>query len=303
MRNFFYTLSLLTLSTAIFAQDQAVAADPVTTVKDTPGFLGTGDVALDFLCVAVALLVLILLLVSVVLLNTFKKLSKELANPTPVDNEPQRMLEFYEWEALQKSKPGIWSKLLGLKPLEEEKDLLLDHEFDGISELDNPTPAWFMWLFYATIAIGAGYLFTYHFSGWGKLQEEEYVIEMDEAKAAKDALLKGSANNIDENTVKETVDKAALSSGAVVYNANCVACHGDKGQGVVGPNLTDEYWLHGGTINSVFKTIKYGVPDKGMVSWGKSLSPKQISDVSNYIKSLKGSNPANPKAPQGEKEG
>jgi cytochrome c oxidase cbb3-type subunit 3 len=82
-----------------------------------------------------------------------------------------------------------------------------------------------------------------------------------------------------------------------------VACHGDKGQGTVGPNITDEYWLHGGKVTSIFKTIKYGVPEKGMISWEKTLTAKQISDVSNYIISLKGTNPANGKTPQGDKEG
>ena len=290
------------LALAVSAQETATIVSAELPKSDI-GFLGSGSTELDFFLVAIAVFVIILFAVAVVLLNTFRKLEKELRNPTPFVIEKERQLEYEEWLVLQKSKPGFWTKLLGLKPLEEEKDMMLDHKFDDIEELDNPTPAWFMWLFYGTIIIGIGYFITYHVADWGKLQEEEYVVEMEEAKAAKDALLKTSGNNIDENTVKEEKDKAVLDAGAVIYTANCVACHGDKGQGMVGPNLTDEYWLHGGTVNNVFKTIKYGVPEKGMVPWGKSLSPKQISDVTNYIKSLKGSNPANPKAPQGEKEG
>ena len=124
-----------------------------------------------------------------------------------------------------------------------------------------------------------------------------------QADAAKKVYLAHAANLIDENTVKESADAAVVSAGAAVFQTNCVACHGDKGQGVVGPTLTDEYWLHGGKINNVFKTIKYGIPEKGMISWEKTLTPKQISDVANFVKSLKGTNPPNPKAPQGEKEG
>ena len=126
---------------------------------------------------------------------------------------------------------------------------------------------------------------------------------MKQAEADKKSFLAKSANLIDESSVKESGDTETVNAGKSVFISNCVACHGEKGQGVVSPNLTDEYWLHGGKINSIFKIIKYGVPEKGMMSWEKTLSPKQISEVSNYILSLKGSNPANAKSPQGEKEG
>jgi cytochrome c oxidase cbb3-type subunit 3 len=265
--------------------------------------ISSGNLYTDILIVAFAATIFILLIVAVTLLKTFTKLSKELLNPTPFVKQEEKLLEYDEWVNLQMNKPSIWNKILGLRPIEEEKDIALDHEFDGITELDNPTPAWFMWLFYASIAIAVGYMLTYHVFSWGKLQEEEYAIEMEEAELAKKAFLAKSANLIDENTVKESADAAVLASGLVIYNANCVACHGDKAQGLVGPNLTDEYWLHGGKINDIFKSIKYGIPEKGMIAWGKSLSPKQIAEVSNFIKSLKGSNPAGAKAPQGDKEG
>ncbi len=160
-----------------------------------------------------------------------------------------------------------------------------------------------MWLFYGTIAFAFVYLVYYHVLDIGMMQEEEYEIEMAEAKADREVFLASSANNIDESSVKENKDAATLEAGKSIYATNCIACHGDKGQGSVGPNLTDPFWIHGGTVGSIFKTIKYGVPEKGMISWEKTLSPKQISDVSNYIISLKGSNPPNGKAPQGEKEG
>lgn len=270
--------------------------------EETSKVLGTGNLYWDLLIIAFVILLLLLLLVSLVLLRTFNKLSKEIINPSPIVREVEKPLEYEEWLAIKKSKPGIWTKILGLKPISEEKDILLEHQFDGISELDNPTPAWFMWLFYATIAIAFGYMFTYHVFDWAPLQDEEYAVEVQEAEAAKKEYLSKAANLIDENTVKESTEASVITSGQAIYNSNCVACHGDKAQGVVGPNLTDDYWLHGGNVSAIFKTIKYGVPEKGMISWEKTLTPKQISEVTNFIHSLKGSNPPNAKAPQGEKE-
>ncbi len=111
--------------------------------------------------------------------------------------------------------------------------------------------------------------------------------------------LSKAANQVDENTVKLVNDPAVIASGKLIFTRNCVLCHGDHAQGIVGPNLTDDYWLHGGKINDLFKTIKYGVLAKGMPTWEKQLSPKQISDVANYVKSLHGTNPPNAKSAAG----
>jgi cytochrome c oxidase cbb3-type subunit 3 len=204
--------------------------------------------------------------------------------------------------ATAKEKESVWLKVLSLKPMSQEKDLIIQHEYDGIQELDNPTPAWFMWLFYTSIAFGIGYLLIYHVFDAAPLQDEEYKIEMAVAEKAKETYLSKSANRVDENTVKLVTDAATLKSGQTVYTTSCAPCHGQNGQGVVGPNLTDEYWLHGSKISDLFKTIKYGVLAKGMPTWEKQLSPKQIADVSNYVKSLQGTKPAGAKEPQGEKE-
>ena len=287
--NYFLAFSLLTVPA--FAQENSAVAAP-------------GNYYMDIL-IAVFIAVAILLLgFAFVLLNTFNVLSKELSQPSKLPvAKPAEALEYEEWAALQKSKPGIFTKMLGLKPIEEEKDLMIDHEFDGIKELDNPVPGWFNFLFYGSIAVGIMYFVTYHVTHWGQSQEQEYATEMKQAAAEQKVYLAKSANKIDESSVKVITEAATLDAGKAVYNASCVACHGDKGQGVVGPNLTDDFWIHGGSISNVFKTIKYGVPEKGMMSWEKTLSPKQISEVSNYILSLKGTTPANPKEPQGEKEG
>ena len=239
-------------------------------------------------------------IVCLVLLKTFKMMANMLLPKEVIAVAPIASSEFI----LEPSNPKLtlWEKLLSLRPMSEEKDLIMEHEYDGIVELDNPTPAWFMWLFYGTIIFAFVYLLNYHVFKLGKLQDEEYVVEMKQADVAKKAFLAKSANRVDENSVKLTADAEVLKAGSALFIQNCVACHGDHAQGIVGPNLTDEYWIHGSKIGDLFKTIKYGVPDKGMISWEKQLSPKQISEVANYIKSLKDTHPANPKAPQGDKE-
>jgi cytochrome c oxidase cbb3-type subunit 3 len=161
------------------------------------------------------------------------------------------------------------------------------------------SPNWFMYLFIPTLGVmGICLLFNY-FSSAAQLQEDK------NGSASKVGVVKNAGSNtanlIDEKTVKLVTTPAVLDSGKAIFQTSCAACHGDKGQGIVGPNLTDDYWLHGGNINEVFKTIKYGVLDKGMPAWDKPLSPQKISDVANYIESLHGTNPPGAKGPQGGK--
>lgn len=249
---------------------------------------------------AILVTLILIVIVCFVLLHTFKVLAAILLPAEEANAVTEKAVE--ESIVDKKAKRSLWEKLLSLRPMHEEKDLLMEHEYDGISELDNPTPAWFMWLFYITITFAFTYLLTYHVFKLGKLQDQEYVVEIKQAAVDQKAFLAKSANRVDENSVKLTNDPAVLKDGAAIFQQNCTPCHGQHAEGIVGPNLTDEYWLHGGKINDVFKTIKYGVPEKGMISWEKQLTPKQIADVANYVKSLKDSHPANPKAPQGTKE-
>jgi cytochrome c oxidase cbb3-type subunit 3 len=130
------------------------------------------------------------------------------------------------------------------------------------------------------------------------LSAGEYDNEMAAAKVAKDAYMKTAKNNVDENTI--VFDASYVADGQKIFSENCVACHGAKGEGGVGPNLTDDYWLHGGKINDIFKTVKYGWPANGMKSWQTDFSAMQIAQVVCYVKSLRGTNPPNPKAPQGD---
>ena len=287
----------LALGNSAWAADGKAAETAVAPID-------SGNFYTNILIVVFIIAGLFLLWFATAILRAFKAMSAEYLNPNPyIESAPQRMMEYEEWKAFERAKPALWTKVLQLKPLEEEKDIVLDHEFDGITELDNPTPAWFNSLFAVSIVFALGYFLTFEVFGWGPDQVQEYHTEMQVAKQERDSYLAKSANNIDENTVKESTEEPVLAAGMSLYNANCVACHGDKGQGLVGPNLTDEFWLHGGDVSSIFKTIKYGVPEKGMISWEKTLTPKQISDVPNYILSLKGTNPAGAKAPPREKAG
>ncbi|GAB2700386.1 hypothetical protein GCM10027037_26440 [Mucilaginibacter koreensis] len=250
---------------------------------------------------AIMLFMLVLLAAMLVLLKTFKVLTKAMLTPEQYA-ELQAEQQAKKAARAKKTKAEVVQKLLSLKPMAEEKSILIEHDYDGIQELDNPTPAWFMYLFYATIVFAVVYLFGYHVMGIGQLQYDEYKTEMAVAAKEKAIYLAKSANRVDENTVKLSADPTMLASGQAVFKQSCVPCHGDHAQGVVGPNLTDDYWLHGGKITDVFKTIKYGVTTKGMPTWEKQLSPGQIAAVANYIKSLHGTNPANAKEAQGEKE-
>jgi cytochrome c oxidase cbb3-type subunit 3 len=191
-------------------------------------------------------------------------------------------------------------KLFSLHSLKDEKKLLLDESFDGIVELDNPTPPWFNFMFYTTIVFAIVYGFWYHYSdNLGKSQLAEYEQQLTDAEVAKTAYLKKVGNSIDESNVKLMADAKDLSAGKELYTAKCAVCHREDGGGNVGPNLTDEFWLHGGQVSDVFKTIKYGVTGKGMIAWEKSLNGLQMAQLASYIKSIGGTNPPAPKAPQG----
>jgi cytochrome c oxidase cbb3-type subunit III len=195
----------------------------------------------------------------------------------------------------------LWKKVKGEVPMEMEESLLLDHDYDGIRELDNHLPPWWLGMFYACIAFAVIYVLNYHVWEFSPLQIEEYEISMKEAVEAKSlAQANSPSSEIDESAVPLLEDEADVTRGGTIYSGNCAVCHGPAGEGGVGPNLTDEYWLHGGSMSSIYQTIKYGVPEKGMISWESSLKPLDMQQVSSYIFKLKGTNPANAKAAQGE---
>jgi cytochrome c oxidase cbb3-type subunit III len=203
--------------------------------------------------------------------------------------------------------PGWWErfsqKMNASVPVEQEKNIELDHSYDGIRELDNHLPPWWKWLFYGTIGWAAVYIVIFHFSGTLPLSLEEYQNEV--AQAEEQSLKLRAANPasaIDENNLQYMADAVIIERGKAVFNANpCASCHrGDGGGNTIGPNLTDEYWIHGGDVKNIFNTIKNGAVDKGMPAWGKAMSPQDVRDLTFYILSLQGTNPPDGKAPQGE---
>ncbi|MDX5404149.1 MAG: c-type cytochrome [Bacteroidota bacterium] len=204
-----------------------------------------------------------------------------------------------EIEKAQKE-DSIMQKLTDSVPVEREAEVMLDHDYDGIKELDNNLPPWWLYGFYFTILWAIGYMFYYEFLGIGPDQEMLYEQEMAAAQEEVDAYLASASNLVDENSVVAIEDAARLEKGSKIFAQNCAACHAADGGGLVGPNLTDQYWIHGGSIQDVFKTIKYGVPAKGMIPWQDQLSPTQMQDVASYILTLQGTTPAVAKEPQGE---
>lgn len=218
---------------------------------------------------------------------------------------------FYRsFHSLLKHKREMYSEKKSADPIDaqatptyavnDEEALMTDHVYDGIRELDNDLPPWWKYLFYATIIFSVVYIYRYHISGDGKLSIEEYMAEMEQAEIAKAATMASAEESINENNVKYLVDAVSLEKGAGIFKMSCGTCHGQLGEGGAGPNLTDEYWIHGGSIQDIFSTIKYGVPAKGMIPWESQLSPSQIQEVSSFVLSLKGSKPPNAKDPQGE---
>ncbi len=202
--------------------------------------------------------------------------------------------------------PSWWDnltqKLNASVPLAQEKDIDMGHDFDGIRELDNHLPPWWKWLFVATFIWGVIYFCAYHLTNSMPLQIGEYENELIVADEQL-RILRASqpAAAINENTLTYSNDEGIISNGKIIFNSNCIACHRNDGGGnSIGPNLTDNYWLHGGGIKNVFATIKTGVVEKGMPAWGKAMSPQDVRDVAFYVMSLQGTNPKEAKAPQGE---
>ncbi len=192
----------------------------------------------------------------------------------------------------------VW--ITHLTPLEKEKDILSHHDFDGIRELDNKVPPWFNFLFYGTIVWGIIYMLVFHVFGDGQIQATEYKMEIQQAALEREIMIK-SGTFLNEENVTLLTDAAGLSEGKTIFQKNCISCHAIDGGGLVGPNLTDDYFIHGDGIKNIFKTIKYGVIVKGMIAWQTQLDPNKMQQVASYIISLHGTKPANPKAPEGTK--
>jgi cytochrome c oxidase cbb3-type subunit 3 len=201
--------------------------------------------------------------------------------------------------------PTFWEKLWqqsnDFVPVEKEASITLDHNYDGIKELDNHLPPWWTGLFLGTIAFAIVYLLFYHVFNTLPSQQAEYDTEV---AIAQEQLKKLQAANpvaaIDETNVETTTDALALAEGKQIFLNTCASCHRKDGGGDIGPNLTDDYWKHGGTVKDIFKTVRHGVQGTNMIAWEGVISPEKMKNVSSYVLTLRGTNPANPKKPEGD---
>ncbi|MFZ1676448.1 MAG: cbb3-type cytochrome c oxidase N-terminal domain-containing protein [Saprospiraceae bacterium] len=261
---------------------QTTAVVPAATQSQSWGLL-TNTMTIMLLCV----IGLELLLIVIFALRTKDLIQKKAAG----QESPEARHDIFTW---MKEK---WTAM-NFKPIEEEYKIDTGHSYDNIRELDNIIPPWFTTAFIITIIFGIGYFYRYQIAKSGPSQIQEYNSAIALAEIQHDEYLKTAANAIDESNVK-IMTGADLEEGKKTFQTICAACHRVDGGGQVGPNLTDDYWIHGGALKDLFKTIKYGYPEKGMISWKDQLSPSQMAQAANYILTLRGTNPPNPKEQQG----
>lgn len=280
-------IALLFVTVLMFASQQASAQDAAgTAVKEVPNYGGLSSTTFYFFVITVVVEVLAILFLAFAIRRVYKELM-------PQQEAAKSSALVSWWDTMDKK---LFTKAV---PVEKEADVLLDHDYDGIQELDNALPPWWKYGFYITIVVAFVYIGYYHVFGSGKSPFQEYTAEMDKAKIEKEAYEATNKDKIDENNVPKA-DAAGLEAAKKIFGDKCWACHGKLGEGGAGPNLTDDYWIHKGSLNDVYKSIKNGYPDKGMQSWATVYSPKEVSYLANYVKSLHGTNPPNAKAPQGE---
>lgn len=274
------TLSIALLFVALFSGDMAMASD-IAGIHTTTFWL------------LVLVILAELFVITWFILVIYRIFEKEKA-PVVVSEEAsvQRQSAFSK----------LWSKLNDSVEIEKEADVLLDHDYDGIKELDNNLPPWWKYGFYLTIVVGIFYITYYHFMG-GPNQAEELQRSIAKAEKEIEAYKLANPSKIDPETATFLSSAADLKAGRDLYLKNkCQTCHGENLEGnVVGPNLVDEYWLHGGSLGDVFKTISNGVKGTAMQAWNKSMNDMEILQLASYIQSINGTNPPNAKEPQGTK--
>jgi cytochrome c oxidase cbb3-type subunit III len=283
------TLPVVMIVTLLFAAQFASAQDATqAAVKELPNYGGLSATTFYMFVTVIAVEVIAILFLAFSIRRIYSELlpQKELT-----EAKKSALLEW--WSGLDKK---IFTKAI---PVEREADVMLDHDYDGIKELDNALPPWWKYGFYITIVVAFVYIFNFHGFGNGKNPTQEYAAEMEQARIEKEIFEASNKDRIDENNVP-MADAAGLASAKEIFNAKCWACHGKLGEGGAGPNLTDDYWLHKGSLNDIYNTIKVGYPDKGMQSWANDFSPKEMSYLASYIKTLRGTNPPNGKPAQGE---
>lgn len=275
------------LATGVFAQEgeAAVVVEEPSVLSQIPM-----DIWFGFLVILIELALIVFLL----------PLESRLFN----ENEKEALADAKAEGVKYVSKKAWWKRLINAfgvdNTAEDIEKLDLHHDYDGISELDNNIPAWWTWTWIASIVFSIIYLIRFFITGGIPDQIQELAMANKKEEIRMEEYLAKAGSLMDENNVT-MMDEAAISKGKVLFDKNCIACHGAEGGGGIGPNLTDDYWLHGGKINDVFYSIKYGWPEKGMKSWKDDFSPEQIGQLASFVKSIHGTNPANGKEPEGEK--
>lgn len=262
--------------------------------------LGDKPAFIEYPMVSVFLFVFLFLLVAIeIVVSAVDRVTYHL-----LTDEQRKQLEEAQSVSFTDSKfvQNLVSKLTRSKPIEQEGELLLEHDYDGIKELDNDLPPWWVNLFYATAIFAVIYLVRFHvMDGYSQVQEFEQEVELANAEIAK----QNAASPKEEITLDKVVlltDEASLAKGKEIFTNACAACHKADGGGIVGPNLTDEYWINGGGIKNVFKIISEGSKNNpSMVAWNKTLESTDIQKVASYVLSLQGTKPAGAKPAEGEK--
>ena len=263
-------------------------------------FIDSGDrpAFIKFPMVALFLGVFLFLLIAIeIVIDAVDKVTYHL-----LTDEQKKQLAEAQSVSFTESKwyQNIVSKLTSSKEIEREEDIMLDHDYDGIKELDNVLPPWWVYLFYGTIIFAAVYLVRFHIIG-DYTQAEEFNKEVELAELEKSKLPKDAAEEVSYETVVVLTDATSLAKGKEIFTNACAACHKVDGGGLVGPNLTDKHWINGGGIKNVFKLISEGSKNNpSMVAWKANLSPKDIQSVASYVLSLQGSNPPGGKPAEGE---
>lgn len=284
------SLMLILLSSVLSSVAQSQTNTMTPDIPNSNNFGGLSSMNFYALATVIALELMVILFLSFMVRRAFRELTGQ-ADAAALKTRKTLKIGTL-WSRIDKN----W--MTKAVPLEEEADILLDHDYDGIRELDNALPPWWKYGFYITIVIAVIYVFNFHVWGIGKNPEQEYAEEMLEGKRIEELYKAKTKNLVDENNVVIS-DATGIESGKNLYTQSCIACHGTKGEGGIGPNLTDEFWIHGGTMNNIYNTLKIGYPEKGMQSWQTMFSPVQLKNLASYVKSIKGTNPPNPKAPQG----
>lgn len=263
-------------------------------------FIDSGDrpALVKYPVVALFHVVFVFLLIAIeVVLNSVDKVTYQLLS----EEEKAKLAADKNKPLAQQEAFKNWMrKLTASRSINEEKDMLLDHDYDGIKELDNVLPPWWVGLFYATVIFALVYLVRFHIMG-DYNQDEEFVTEMKIADAKVEEYKKTAPDLMDKEKVTLLTDAGAIAAGKTLFDANCVACHRPDGGGAIGPNLTDKFWINGGGIKNVFNTImEGGRPGKGMVPWKESIKPSDIQKIASYVLSLQGTNPKDPKPTEPE---